>query len=521
MNKYSDLVIFTTLAILFLSCQNTAQIQESCTVIPAPQETIIGKGFFPMKKARLITATEAMLPEAEQLQKAIAGETGITIPVTTDSKFPHKGVIVLEAVSGKDEEAYELNISKNNILLQASSAAGMFYAGQSLLQLIDSEGRIPCMKISDEPRFAWRGFLLDEDNCFFGKETVKQYIDIMARLKMNRFHWAVTGGTAWRFQIRRYPELTEGRPFYSQEDIREVVDYAKKRHVEVIPGINMPGHSGTITRAYPELSGGGNGFTVNPAKEETYDFINNVLKELTEMFPAKHIQIGGDEVHFGNESWRTDPLIRQFIKKNHLGDEKGLEHYFIRRYCEAAFKHGYIPLGWDEITKVGVPVNDVIVMFWRSVEQETLNHLISNGNRIILASDNPLYLDFVQDGSHKVGRDQNSPNTLDLIYDYPESSVYLQAIKEHPDRFPGIEACMWTNWPGVERDDRGATGISKQQLEFMTFPRLIAIAETGWTNTERKNKADFDRRLKIFMQYLDRKNIYYYNPFDPDSTPWP
>jgi hexosaminidase len=378
------------------------------------------------------------------------------------------------------------------------------------------------VKISDKPRFAHRAFLLDEDNSFFGKETIKQYIDIMARLKMNRFHWAVTGGTAWRFQIRQYPKLTEGRPFYSQDDIREVVEYAAKRHVEIIPGINMPGHSRAITRAYPELSGGGDGFTVHPAKEETYKFMKNVLGELAELFPSKYVQIGGDEVKLGNESWKTDPLMRQFIEKHQLGDEKGVEHYFIRRYCETAKQLGKIPLGWDEITKAGVPVDDVVVMFWRARRggTEALNHLISNKNRIILAANVPLYLDYVQDGSHETGRHPEIPNTLGKIYGFPESFAHAQAVKENPDRFPGIVSCQWTDWK-VARDDKGATKISKQHLDFMTFPRLVAVAEIAWTETGRKNKADFDRRLKIFMQYLDARNIYYFNPFNPSSTPEP
>ena len=266
--------------------------------------------------------------------------------------------------SGDPDESYRLEVTQDSILIDAASAKGVFYARQALEQLArHGKGKIRCCRIYSSPRYAWRGFMLDESRHFFGKEKVKQYLDLMALLHLNVFHWHLTDEPGWRIEIKKYPKLTEigavgnwhdaqaAPQFYTQDDIREIVAYAAERQIMVVPEFDMPGHATAVCRAYPEVSGGGEGrwkhFTFHPCKEETYRFISDVLDEIVALFPAPYIHIGGDEVHYGNQNWFTDPEIQNFIKEKGLINETGLEHYFIRRAADLVAAKGKKMIGWD------------------------------------------------------------------------------------------------------------------------------------------------------------------------------
>lgn len=291
----------------------------------------------------------------------------------------HKGTFSYDEVSAKcvrttiskslpaigieySDEAYQLEITPDSIFIDATSAKGAFYAHQAIKQLARHErGKIRCCRIYSSPRYAWRGFMLDESRHFFGKEKVKQYLDLMALLHLNVFHWHLTDEPGWRIEIKKYPKLTEigavgnwhdaqATPqFYTQDDIREIVAYAAERQIMVVPEFDMPGHATAVCRAYPEVSGGGEGrwkhFTFHPCKEETYRFISDVLDEIVALFPAPYIHIGGDEVHYGNQNWFTDPEIQNFIKEKGLINETGLEHYFIRRAADLVAAKGKKMIG--------------------------------------------------------------------------------------------------------------------------------------------------------------------------------
>ena len=242
---------------------------------------------------------------------------------------------VLDEKNGLSEEAYQLTVTAEKVL---------------------RKGSLQCCRIQNHPRYAWRGFMLDESRHFFGKEKVKQYLNLMASLHLNVFHWHLTDEPGWRIEIKRFPKLTqEGAignwhdpkapaAFYTQEDIKEIVAYAAERQIMVVPEFDMPGHATAVCRAYPEVSGGGEGrwahFTFHPCKEETYTFISQIFDELFALFPSPYIHIGGDEVHYGNQSWFTDPEIQQFIQDKQLGNETGLEHYFIRRIADIVASKG-------------------------------------------------------------------------------------------------------------------------------------------------------------------------------------
>lgn len=284
--------------------------------------------------------------------------------------------------SGDPDESYRLEVTQDSILIDAASAKGVFYARQALEQLArHGKGKIRCCRIYSSPHYAWRGFMLDESRHFFGKEKVKQYLDLMALLHLNVFHWHLTDEPGWRIEIKKYPKLTEigavgnwhdaqaAPQFYTQDDIREIVAYAAERQIMVVPEFDMPGHATAVCRAYPEVSGGGEGrwkhFTFHPCKEETYRFISDVLDEIVALFPAPYIHIGGDEVHYGNQNWFTDPEIQNFIKEKGLVNETGLEHYFIRRAADLVAAKGKKMIGWDEIVDAGISPSKALVMWWR------------------------------------------------------------------------------------------------------------------------------------------------------------
>lgn len=426
---------------------------------------------------------------------------------------------------GMAPEAYTLRVEADGIYLQASSEAGLYHAKEALVQLVRfGKGEVKACRIEDHPRYSWRGFMLDESRHFFGKEKVKQYLDIMASLRMNVFHWHLTDQTGWRIEIKRYPKLTtEGSignwsnpkapaAFYTQDEIREIVAYAAERQIMVVPEFDMPGHATAACRAYPEISGGGEGtwehFTFHPCKEETYRFIGNVLDEIIALFPSPYIHIGGDEVHYGNQSWFTDPDIQQFIRDKKLGNETGLEQYFIRRAADIVASKGKTMIGWDEIIDAGISPDKAIVMWWRHDRKHQLVKALENGYRVIMTPRRPLYADFVQHGSHQVGRTWGGFDTIEDVYRFPDPIIHL--TKNHEEQVMGLQFSMWS--------ERVA---DSKRLDFMAFPRLAAVAEAAWTAPKSKECSLFMKKLPLFLQYLDTLGIYYFNPFDPASTPEP
>ncbi len=504
---------------LFLSsfmCRVVAQP----TLFPTPQTVREGVGSVLIGDKVKISGNNGY---ARKLASALRSELkSIGLPSSAEKSSIR---LELQKSGGLQEGAYTLSIRPDGIRLCASTESGLFYAKEGLVQLFRfGNGRIDVCEITDSPRYGWRGFMLDESRHFFGKEKVKQYLDIMASLRMNVFHWHLTDEPGWRIEIKRYPKLTtEGAvgnwhdpnapaTFYTQEDIKEIVAYAAKRHIMVVPELDMPGHATSACRCYPEISGGGEGkwehFTYNPCKEETFAFISNVLDEIVRLFPSPYIHIGCDEVHYGNQSWFTDPEIQQFIKDKNLGNEVGLEHYFVRRAVDIVASKGKTAIGWDELVDAGVSPDKAVVMWWRHDRRNQLSKALDKGFRVIMTPRRPLYADFIQHGSHKVGRVWNGFNPITDICEFPASVSSL--IKGHEGQIMGLQFSMWT--------ERVA---DMRRLDFMVFPRLSAVAEAAWTYPESKNTKKFMEKLPAFLRYLDTKGIYYFNPFSPQSTPEP
>ena len=509
------LIYLSTLLFLFVLPMMAQQ-----PLFPTPAKVQNGEGSFVIGKNLQVQGNGGYADKLAAALPAELKEAGL-------QSSPASGTIRLELTNDckMADEAYTLVVEPNSILLQASSEAGLFYAKEALLQLSRfGKGNVRACKIQDQPRYGWRGFMLDESRHFFGKEKVKQYLDLMALLHLNVFHWHLTDEPGWRIEIKKYPKLTEigavgnwhdaqaAPQFYTQDDIREIVAYAAERQIMVVPEFDMPGHATAVCRAYPEVSGGGEGrwkhFTFHPCKEETYRFISDVLDEIVALFPAPYIHIGGDEVHYGNQNWFTDPEIQNFIKEKGLINETGLEHYFIRRAADLVAAKGKKMIGWDEIVDAGISPSKALVMWWRHDRKYQLLKALEQGYQVVLTPRRPLYGDFVQDASHKVGRYWDGFNPLQDIYAFPEPISHL--FKGYEDQILGMQFTLWT--------ERIADG---KRLDFMTFPRLIALAESAWTSPKEKDWSRFCMRLPSFLEYLKEQGIYYFDVIHPQETPEP
>lgn len=504
--------------LLLFSVTLCAQSQQS--LIPRPESCVLGSGTFVLGDNPVVECADAGLRGmADSLQAKLRS---LGFP-----GGPKSGQIAcrLQNAVGWNDESYRIVVKENKVMLEASSRTGLFRAGQTFLQMLRAgNGKVRACRIDDAPRYGWRGFMVDESRHFFGKEKILQYLDIMAALKMNVFHWHLTDEPGWRIEIKRYPKLTAqgavgnwhdaGAParFYTQDDIREIVAYAQARHIMVVPEFDMPGHATAVCRAYPEVSGGGEGrwkhFTFHPCKAETYDFIGNILDELFRLFPSPYIHIGGDEVHFGNQTWFTDAEIQRFIEENKLVNETGLEHYFLRRVADMVARKGRKVIVWDEAIDAGISPEKAVIMWWRHDRKHQLLKALEKGYRVIMTPRRPLYADFNQDASHKYGRVWDGYNALENVYAFPEPVLHL--ARGYEKQLMGLQMSLWT--------ERIA---DTKRLDYMAFPRLAAVAEDAWTPETGKDFSRFMQRLPLFLDYLDGLGVYYYNPFNPSATPEP
>ena len=431
------------------------------------------------------------------------------------------------------EEAYRLEIAPRGIAVSARTAAGAFYAVQTLLQLMD-DGRaeeIACRTIEDAPRFAYRGFMIDVSRHFRSVEFVKRQIDAMALFKLNRLHMHLTDGAGWRIEIDRYPRLTEfaaWRPyedwqswwegdrsyceaddprarggFYTKEEIREIVEYARLRHIEVIPEIEMPGHSEEVLAVYPELSCSGKPYTNSDfciGNEQTFEFLESVLSEVIGLFPSEYIHIGGDEA--SKQGWRTCPECAARMRREGLQDVDELQSYLVHRIGTFLAAKGRRLLGWDEILQGGLAPG-ATVMSWRGTEGGIA--AARAGHHAVMAPTEYCYLDFCQDDPTREPVAAAAFLTLAQAYSYDPAPDSLGA-----DVVPmilGVQGNLWCEHvPTAEH------------AEHMIWPRLLAIAEVGWSAPERKDYDDFHARVLDAVAWMQQRG---YHPFDQKNAVGP
>jgi len=518
--KFFPLVLFTVCTQLVFS--------QDINIIPLPKSITKSDGQFQLNENTIIGMNDnSLLPQANFLQTELQKTQGIAIAVDPDE---NKALIDFKIVQKAEVDgAYNLKIEPNKITVSSSGSEGIFYGIVSLLQLIRGlpQGKtisLAACNITDAPRYQWRGFMLDESRHFFGKEKVKQLLSWMAFYKLNKFHWHLTDDDGWRLEIKKYPKLAAvggignhtdslaPAKYYTQDDIREIVEYAQNRFITVIPEIDMPGHATAATRAYPEYSGGSipkyENYTFDPANEKTYSFLANILKETNALFPSRMIHLGGDEVSLGIQAWAGRSAITEMLAKNKFTELTDLEHSFFHRMADTAISLGDKVLCWDEAAETDMPPAKTIVFWWRQNFPSQLQLALQKKFDVVLCPRLPLYFDFVQDKSHVSGRRWNGIyfNSLSDIYNFPDRQLPADELKS--EQILGIQANLWTE-----------TVASEKRLDFLIYPRLAAVAESAWTDPSIKNENSFDERLKLNFALYDSAGIYYFDPFDPALHP--
>ena len=431
-------------------------------------------------------------------------------------------------VSGKmNPEAYQLEVRKNGIVITSSDQAGAFYAQQTLSQMItekDGMKELQCCVIKDCPRFSYRGLHFDVSRHFRSLDFLKKQVDAMALYKMNRMHIHLTDAAGWRLQIDSYPKLTSfaaWRPqqrwkdwwygdrkyvdegtegvyggYYTKEQMRELVEYASERHIEIIPEIEMPGHSEEVLAAYPELSCKGEPYAQGEfcvGNEATFRFIENVLLEVMDVFPSKMIHIGGDEAN--KEHWKNCPKCRQRMKDEGLADVDELQSYMIRRISRFVESHGRRIVGWDEILQGGLAPG-ATVMSWRG-EQGGIDAM-AMGHDVIMTPGRYCYLDHAQDAPFKEPESIGGYLPLDSVYVYDPA---LKVIKgDSSGNLLGIQGNLWSEYV-----------VTDEHAEYMYWPRALAIAETGWSMPQKKDLKNFRARALVALEHLREQG---YKVFD-------
>jgi len=534
MNRTVALAILLGIVVFNVGCATDPSI------IPQTQQLSVEPGSFTIDsstKIYLASQNPELRSAAEYFAGLIKQSSGLELAIgqLPADENSANAISLLLADRGLGDEGYELVVSKDGIQITAGTSQGIFYGLQSVRQLlppqVESPERVeglelsvPLVQITDQPRYAWRGLMLDESRHFFGKAYVKKLLEQMAVLKMNVFHWHLTDAPGWRLEVKKYPKLTavggignKSDPdapvaYYTQDDVREVVAYAAERHIQVLPEIDMPGHATAANRAYPENSGGGNekrpDFTFNPGREETYSFLTDILEETAALFPAPWIHYGGDEVHFANSQWVDIPEVKALMAERGLEDLKAVEHHFNRRMADEIHRLGKKTVAWDEVVDAGVEPGKAIIIWWRHNVPEQLSKALDEGYELVLSPRRPLYFDFVQDDSHQVGRRWDGFNDLEQVYDYPDFPASYP--EERHEQILGMQASMWTE-----------TVQTEKRADFMIFPRLTAIAEAAWTDASNKDYEDYQRRLESMLERFDVLDINYFDPFVPGRIPEP
>ncbi|MEL4180420.1 beta-N-acetylhexosaminidase [Roseateles sp. PN1] len=475
-------------------------------LLPQPQMVKAGTGQAPfLLNAQVpVLAPEGLAGPAQSLAQTL----GLRLKLAPSSTAGAARIRFEQDPSvGKVAGAYRLQIKPDEILIQAAENSGAFYATQTLLQLLPQEAKLtaasagfelPAVDINDAPRFEWRGIMLDVARHFHDVRRVKRVIDNMAFYKLNRLHLHLSDDQGWRLAIKAYPKLStvggrgdHSRPdapaqFFSAEDIRSIVRYATERYIEVIPEIDMPGHSGAAARAYPEFFDGL--VTFNPAKPETYRFIDTLLGELVELFPGRYIHFGGDEVWVEKTRWAQMPevlaMAQDLTPAGQAPQMKFVEAEFARRMVQLIQKHKRVPIGWDEVIAAGLQDN-MIVQWWRMDHPEMVLAALKQGQAVILSPSDRMYLDYAaglgEPGAPWEGN-TGGPVSVEKIVAWEPMPVGLSEAQQ--EKVLGIEAPLWTE-----------NVRSESYLEFMLYPRMAAVAEVAWRQQAQSEPKAFVKRL--------------------------
>ena len=525
--------------LLFISCKGFSQLN----IVPAPAEVKMGKGNFKLSPSTKIILQGANLEKlAGLLNEYLTASVGFSLAIKPTGSTADAIILNIEKGSAHDAGAYVLNVTTNGIYIAGEQEAGVLNGIHTLIQMLPLQKSMPLtvpqLSIKDYPRFAYRGMHLDVARHFFPVSFIKKYIDYLAAYKFNTFHWHLTDDQGWRIEIKKYPRLTEiggyrngtiiGRypgkgndsiyygGFYTQEQIKEVVQYAAERFIDVIPEIEMPGHASAAIAAYPQLScfpeedtkilestpwaGSRSGKHIQQTwgvfedvftpTDYTFNFLQDVLDEVMGLFPSKYVHVGGDECP--KESWKRSAFCQQLIKEKNLKDEHGLQSYFIQRIEKYINSKGKKIIGWDEILEGGLAPN-ATVMSWRG-EQGGIEAARQNHD-VIMTPGTHCYLD------HSQSKNEDSVTIgsflpVEKVYSYePVPAALTEAQAKY---IMGAQGNLWTEYIK-----------NPAKVEYMIFPRMIALSEVLWSPKAKRNRKEFDRRLPILFDRLKKQKINY------------
>ena len=549
------------LTILNVVCSFAQKGEQTLAVIPIPVSVQSGAGNFTLGKAAAIelrTNDANAKRIAGFLSKKLSAPTGFAIPVKSGASSNSNGNISITLNNDKSlgNEGYRVEVTSHSVSLSANKPAGLFYGMQTLLQLLPKEiesktavknvaWKIPYVTIKDYPRFGWRGLLLDVSRHFFTKEQVKVFMDNMVRYKYNLLHLHLTDDQGWRIEIKSYPNLTKvgawrahcegawgnttapdpGEPktyggFYTQEDIREMIQYAKDRFVTILPEIDVPAHSMAALAAYPELSCTPGTYAVNvgeefqvwesagnralidntlcPANEKVYEFLDKVFTEVAKLFPFEYIHVGGDEA--AKNFWEKSEEVKALVQREGLKNMEEAQSYFMKRVEKIVQSKRKKMIGWDEILQGGLAPN-AAVMSWRGMKGGI--EAAKQGHHVVMAPLDYTYVDLMQ-GDPFVEPPEFATLRLNQSYKFEPVPEGID-----PNLILGGEACLWSEH-----------NPNMRAAEYLLWPRAMSVAESVWSPKERKDWPGFVKRVEYHFQRLDIARIKYSRSmYDPIFTP--
>ncbi|WP_417442914.1 family 20 glycosylhydrolase [Joostella sp.] len=531
-----------SLLFLFFSCNKTSKtsfIKEDVKIIPKPKNMVLGDGAFSFNSnTKLVVNNDVQIIASEILSEKFKNAANLKLDIVNEA--PSANYIVFKENDSLNKEAYKLKVSENNIVVESNGLNGAIYAIQSILQLLPNEIEstsfvqdinwiIPAVTIDDEPQYKWRGLMLDVARHFFEKEYIMKTIDRLAFLKMNTLHFHLVDDQGWRIEIKEYPKLTEVGAFrvdqedlhwqtrkknelgeettyggfYTQEDIKEIVAYAEKKGITVVPEIEMPAHVMSAIASYPELacfdqkimvpSGGVWPITdiYCAGKESTFTFIENVLDEVITLFPSQYIHVGGDEATKTN--WEKCPHCQKRMKEEGLKDVEELQSYFMKRIEKYVSGKGRKMIGWDEILQGGI-AEGAAVMSWRGTKGGV--KASSQGHDVVMTPVSHCYFDYYQGPPGEEPLAWGGYTPLSQVYEFsPVTEEMTSAQKQH---ILGGQANLFSEY--IPTTD---------QSEYMIFPRLTALSEVLWTPKKDQSWEDFSERVQYLFNRLEVMNINY------------
>lgn len=536
-HTFTPLLTFLTLFIPAVSAKADNMLTQ---IIPQPNMIEAKQGHFSLTPDTVIVTPDSLKNEAVALRYLIAPATGMKLAIQQAKANGPQIMLALDAsLKNLGREGYTLQVVPKGAVIKSSTPTGVYYGAQTLLQMlppeivstqkVDIEWSVPCISITDQPRFAWRAFMLDEARHFKGEQEVKKLLNQMAALKMNIFHWHLTDDQGWRIEIKKYPKLTtvgskrtdtqiggwgsakrsgqahEG--FYTQEQIKDIVAYAKARHITIVPEIGMPGHACAAIAAYPELGTNKRPIdvmtvfgkaldTYDPSSEIVYTMLSDILDEVIALFPSKMVHIGGDEVKF--EQWKNSESVKKLMADKKLKTMADVQLYFTNRMAGIVQAKGRNMMGWNEIVgddlhgflkggqtaKAAKLDKDTVVHFWKGNPQ-LAKRAIKNGHTIVNSLHSFTYLDY---GYGSI--------SMSKAYSFNPILEGLTPVEEK--RIIGLGCQMWGEWiPTVAN------------MENQVYPRLAAYAEVGWTDLENKNYDSFKKRMKAQLKRWDIQGVGY------------